>query len=207
MIVLGITGTIGAGKGTVVEYFQGRYKIEHSPGRKMIAKCKIEHFSGRRMIAKCAYDHYGVLVKGRDDLRVNANRLRKEFGADILVRTAADCAKNQQDCQIAIIESIRCVGEVDHLVERFGDLFLLLAIDAEQRERFRRVTSRGEATDKVSFEKFCEQESAELVGASPWEQNLMGCIARADHVIKNDGCENELFIAVDKFLNKYLPLR
>lgn len=207
IVIIGITGTFGAGKGNIVKYLKERYETGHSPGRKMIAKCKIEHFSGRAMIAKCAYDHYGVIVKDRDDLRVNANRLRKEFGPDILVRTAVDCAEGQKDCQIAIIESIRCVGEVDYLVERFGDLFLLLAVDAKQGERFKRVTSRGDATDKVTFEEFCKQESVELVSTSPWEQNLMGCVARADYVIQNDGSENELYAAVDKFFNKYLGLQ
>lgn len=191
MIVIGVTGTLGAGKGTVVEYLHGRYKIDH--------------FSVRAMIAKCAYDHYGVMIKDRDDLRVNGNRLRKEFGPDILVRTAADCAEAKKDCQIAVIESIRCVGEASYLAERFGDLFLLLAVDAEQKERFKRITSRGDATDKVTFEEFCRQESAELVGASPWEQNLMECAARADYVIQNNGTEKDLYTAVDKFLDEHLP--
>lgn len=193
MIVIGVTGTLGAGKGTVVEYLQGRYNIES--------------FSMRAMIAKCAYDHYGVMIKNRDDLRVNGNRLRKEFGPDILVRTAADCAEGKKDCPIVTIESIRCVGEAAHLVERFGNLFLFLAVDAEQKERFKRITSRGDATDKVTFEEFCRQESAELVGASSWEQNLMECAARANHVIHNNGSEKDLYTAVDKFLDEYLPLR
>lgn len=197
MIVIGITGTFGAGKGTVVKYLQGCYGIES--------------FSMRTMIAKCADDHYGVLVENRDDLRVNGNRLRKEFGPDILVRTAADCAEGKNDCTIAVIESIRCVGEVNHLAERFGQRFdhsfLLLAVDAKQKERFKRITSRGDATDKVTFEEFCRQESAELVGSSPWEQNLMECAARANHVIHNNGSEKDLYTAVGKFLNEHLPLR
>lgn len=193
MIVIGVTGTLGAGKGTVVEYLQGRYNIES--------------FSMRAMIEKCAYDHYGVKVKDRDDLRVSGNRLRKEFGPDILVRTAADCAEVKKDCSIATIESIRCVGEVSHLAERFGDLFLLLAVDAEQKERFKRITSRGDVTDKVTFEEFCRQESAELVNTSPWEQNLIECAVRANHVIHNNGSEKDLYTAVDKFLDEYLPLR
>lgn len=143
MGVIGITGTVGSGKGTVVKYLQGLYKIEH--------------FSGRAMIAKCARDLYGVTIKNRDDLRINANRLRKEFGPNILVRTAADCAERQKNCHIAVIEAIRCVGEVDYLEKRFKNLFSLLAVDAAQEERYKRIISRGSITDNVTFEEFCRQ--------------------------------------------------
>ena len=186
MRVIGITGTFGAGKGTVVEYLQEGYKVKH--------------FSIRAMIAKCAYDHYGVTIKSRDDLRINANKLRKEFGPDILFRTAADCADGQKNCHIAIIESIRCLGEVDYLTERYKKLFSLLAVDAKQGERFKRVTSRGEITDKVSFEEFCRQESAEFESTSLWGQNLVRCIARANHIILNNGIKDDLHAAVDKFI-------
>jgi hypothetical protein len=186
MRVIGITGTFGAGKGTVVEYLQEGYRVKH--------------FSGRAMIAKCAYDHYGVTIKSRDDLRINANKLRKEFGPDILVRTAADCADGQKGCHIAIIESIRCLGEIDYLIKRYKNLFSLLAVDTEKKERFRRAASRGDITDKVSFEEFCRQESIENASALPWEQNLRGCIARANRIILNNGSKESLRVAVDKFL-------
>ncbi len=185
MRVIGITGTFGSGKGTIVKYLQEVYKAKH--------------FSGRAIIAKCAHDHYGIITKDRDDLRINANRLREELGPDILVRTAADCAKEQK-CHIAIIESIRCTGEIDYLKERFGNLFFLLAVDAEQKERFKRIVFRGDITDKVSFEEFCRQESAEIESTSLWEQNLMRCIARANHIILNNGIKDDLHAAVDKFL-------
>lgn len=186
MRVIGITGTFGAGKGTVVEHLQEGYRVKH--------------FSGRAMIAKCAHDHYGVTIKSRDDLRTNANKLRKEFGPDILVRTAADCADGQKSCYIAIIESIRCLGEIDYLKERFGNLFFLLAVDTEQKDRFKRIVSRGDITDKVNFEEFCRQESIELESTSLWEQNLRGCIARANRIILNNGSKEALRAAVDKFL-------
>lgn len=186
MKVIGITGTFGAGKGTVVEYLQGGYKVKH--------------FSIRAMIAKCAHDRYGVTIKNRDDLRINANRLREEFGPDILARTAADCANGQENCRIAIIESIRCVGEIDYLKKRFGNLFFLLAVDAGQEERYRRITSRGGITDKVTFADFCRQEFAESESTALWEQNLTRCIARADYVIQNNGNEGDLYAAVDEFL-------
>lgn len=190
MRVIGITGTFGAGKGTIVGYLRGGYKVKH--------------FSIRTGITKCAYDHYGVLISNRDDLRIYANRLRKEFGPDIFIRRAAERADGQKNCHIAVIESIRCLGEVDYLVKRYKNLFSLLAVDAKQRERFKRITSRGDATDNVTFEEFCRQESIELESSSLWEQNLMRCIARANHTILNNGSEEDLHTAVDKFLYKDL---
>lgn len=190
MRVIGITGTFGAGKGAVVEYLQEVYKVEH--------------FSVRAMIARCAQDRYGVTVENRDDLRENGNRLREEFGPDILVRTAADYADKQKNCLIAVIESIRCLGEIDYLTKRYKNLFSLLAVDAEREERFRRITSRGDAVDKVSFEEFCRQESVELASTSLWGQNLMECFARANHVILNNRDKKELYTAVDRFLYRYL---
>eukprot|EP01052_Picozoa_sp_SAG31_P034367 SAG31_NODE_4007_length_3670_cov_1.628955_6_plen_99_part_00 len=56
----------------------------------------------------------------------------------------------------AIIESVRTEGEVTAL-RGTGKPFVLLAVDADQKTRYERVTGRGSSTDGVSFEKFCKQ--------------------------------------------------
>jgi len=101
----------------------------------------------------------------------------------------------------AIIESVRTEGEVIAL-RNIGKPFTLLAVDANQRTRYDRAIGRGSSTDKISFEKFCEQERVEMSSKKAHEQNLGRCMAIADAKIMNDGTVEDLRAQVDKILAK-----
>ena len=64
MIIIGITGTIGAGKGTVVDYLKKHHRFAH--------------FSARQFLYKLI-DEKG-LERNRDNLTSTANALRKKDG-------------------------------------------------------------------------------------------------------------------------------
>lgn len=183
---LGITGTFGAGKGEVV-----RYLLESHDDRFI-------HYSMRNMIIECAREYLDVAIIDRDGLRKYSNLLRKEHGPEVFVRRACERAGNSGTG--AIIESVRCVGEVDFLQNYLGEHFTLIAIDADRHKRFERVTARGDFTDNVNFDEFCRQEDAELANTSPWEQNLQQCRNLASQVIMNNGSKEDLYRAIARML-------
>ena len=180
MIIIGITGTIGAGKGTIVDY--------------LISKKGFKHFSARELIVE------EILKRGLDNNRDNmvfvANDLRSKYGsgyvADELYRRAYISGDN------CVIESIRTVGEINSLKDKGS--FILLAVDAEPRTRFERILDRKSVTDNVSFDKFLEDEKREMESDDPNKQNLKQCIDMADFVIDNNGTLKELQSKIEEIL-------
>ncbi|MDD4785078.1 MAG: hypothetical protein PHH12_01305, partial [Candidatus Shapirobacteria bacterium] len=78
--------------------------------------------------------------------------------------------------------------------------FTLLAIDADPKIRYERISSRGSSTDNVSFEKFLTDEQREMESTDPNKQNLSECIKRADFVIDNNGSMEKLNEEIEKIL-------
>src|SRR5258708_3245179 len=91
------------------------------------------HFSVREYLSKIIRAKGGEI--NRDSLVNTANELRAQntpsFIAEELYREAKDSGKN------CIIESIRTVGEVKALHGKGN--FNLLAVDADQKLRYRRI--------------------------------------------------------------------
>lgn len=178
-MIIGITGTIGAGKGTVAEY---------------LVEKGFTHFSVRDFLRTELSRRN--LEANRDNMVVVANELRKNFGPAYILEMLYKQAKEHGGN--AVIESIRTAGEVDYLKAQPD--FILLAIDADRRVRYDRVVLRGSSTDNVTFEKFSEQENLESNGSDPWTQNLANCIARSDVVLTNNDTIPELYAQVDVYL-------
>ena len=178
MKIVGITGTLGAGKGTVVDY--------------LISKYGFRHYSVRDYLRQEA-ERRGYKEMNRDVFTAVANDLRAKhspsFIIDELYKQALENGQN------AIIESIRTPGEVASL--RTKEEFVLLAVDAAPEIRYSRVVIRNSETDKISFEKFLSDEKREMTTQDPNKQNLAACIATADHKINNDGDLDALYKQID----------
>jgi dephospho-CoA kinase len=182
MIVIGITGTLGAGKGTIVKYMQ--------------EKEGFEHFSVRDFIA-------GEIQKrgldlNRDTLTMTANDLRAKnspsYIIDQLFIEARKTGKN------SIIESIRTPGEILSLREK--GRFFLFAVDADEKIRYSRIQKRGSATDHIDFDTFLANEQREMNTDDPNKQNLKKCIEMADYKFTNDGTVEGLEAQVAKIVAK-----
>lgn len=179
-MILGITGTIGAGKGTLVEYL-----IEKG----------FKHYSARKFLLG-EIERRGI-PKDRDSMRLVANDLRKERGPAAMAE--ALLAQAEQDGGNAIIESLRAIGEAEFLKPRGVKI---LAVDADRKIRYERVVLRGSETDHISFEEFCEQEDRELDSREPWDMNILGVMKRADARVTNDGSRKDFFKKIDEALIK-----
>ena len=185
MIIIGITGTLGSGKGTVAEYLVGKYEFSHYSAREFIA----EEIRRR-----------GLLVN-RDTLTEVSNDIRAKnhpgFILERLYERALESEKN------SVIESVRTPGEIQTLKNKGN--FYLLAVDADPKTRYDRVLLRKSATDSVSFKKFLEDENREMESTDPNKQNIGACVKQADFTVRNDGSLEQLHTQVDRIL-KELPI-
>lgn len=182
MMIIGITGTLGAGKGTIVDY--------------LVRNRNFVHFSVRQYLLKEIRRR--KLPENRDSMVLIANELRANHGASYIVEQLHDQAVKKG--QNAIIESIRTVGEIEALRRKGG--FFLLAVDADARIRYQRVVQRGSETDNIDYETFIANENREMSGADPATQNLMKCIESADFALDNNGTFQQLFDQIERIMTE-----
>jgi dephospho-CoA kinase len=180
MRIIGITGTVWSGKGTVADY--------------LVAAKWYLHYSVREFLEEILTKKW--LPCDRDQMRQLANDLRAEHGPAYIIQQLY--TKAFEVGQDAVIESLRCPGEVEALQGRDG--FLLVAVDAAPRVRYERVVKRGLSTDTVSYDDFIRQEDAEMKNAQPFAQNIAACMAMADMVLYVDGDIATLEAEVEKRL-------
>lgn len=178
-MIIGITGTDGAGKGAVVEYLKTKGFV---------------HYSSRDFLV-AEIEKQGLPID-RNHMRLVANELRARFGNEFVVKQAYEKAIQEDESNI-VIESIRASAEADYLQSRGG---ILLAVDADPALRYERVQGRRSASDKVSFEQFITHEELEKNDPDPNGMQKAAVIAAADHTIMNDGTIEELHAKVEQWL-------
>ncbi|HYE23327.1 MAG TPA: AAA family ATPase [Candidatus Paceibacterota bacterium] len=178
-MIIGVTGTNGAGKGTLPEYLAERHGFTHYSARAFI----IEEIERR-----------GLPVD-RTSMNMVANDLRKTHGPECVVKALYERA--QEKGGDAIIESVRALGEARFLKEHGA---FVVAIDADRMVRYERITKRASETDRVSFEEFCMQEDREMAQEADYDMNVRGVMAMADYTLTNDGSIEELHTAIEEMV-------
>lgn len=183
-MIIGITGTLGAGKGTIVDYLVQQKGFVHFSVRSYL----IEELNKRK------------IEINRDSLTNLANELRAAHSPAFIIEELY--AKAQQSGKNSIIESIRAVGEIE-MLRKTGN-FYLIAVDAKPEIRYKRIQQRQSETDKISYETFLANEKREMHTSDPNKQNLSACIALADFVVNNNGNIEELQKQTEEILNKII---
>jgi dephospho-CoA kinase len=182
MLIIGITGTLGAGKGTIVDY--------------LINEKQFKHFSVRSFLTE-EIERRGLEVN-RDTMTIVGNELRAKnspsYNVDCLFERALKSGGN------CIIESIRTPGEIDSLKKK--GQFILFAVDADPLVRYDRIVVRNSETDKISYETFIQNEKREMNSDDPNKQNIYACIKQADYLFNNDGTVADLILQVETALKK-----
>jgi len=182
MKIIGITGTIGAGKGTIVDYLVNNYGFKHYSVRNyLIREAKKQN-----------------LPLNRDTYVKLANNLREVHSPSYIIdELYKEAVKNGGN---AIIESIRTPGEIASL--RTKDNFSLWAVDANPKIRYERIVARQSETDQISFDTFLANEQREMSAEDPTKQNLAECIRQADVLFENNGNFEKLYQQIEAYLNK-----
>jgi len=167
MVVIGITGTLGAGKGTIVDFLKEQYGFSHYSVRDFL----IEEIIRRNMAVN------------RDSMTIVANELRANHSPSYITdQLYLKAITENKNC---IIESIRTPGEITSLKQKAD--FYLFAVDADPKVRYERITLRKSDTDSIDYDTFLANEAREMNTSDPNKQNLSKCIEMADFVFNNDG--------------------
>ncbi|TAL47904.1 hypothetical protein EPN87_01860 [archaeon] len=183
MKVIGITGTIGAGKKVL----------------KDMLKTKMDFFD----IVLSDVIHAEVeRKKGKADrktLQDMGNDMRRMYGTHILAKLAVEYLSKKKN--MIVIDGIRNPGEVDYLRQRFGSDFRLIAIDADPKTRFERILKRKQTKDPKTWEEFVAMDERDQgKDEPPYGQHVRACIEKADFKIVNDSSESELQKQADQII-------
>ncbi len=181
-MIIGITGTFGAGKGEVATYLRSYGFVHYS-----VTSVITDELQKR-----------GMKIN-RDTMLSCANELRSQQGNDVFVRRLVE-RMYQEGVTDAVIESIRVPEEASFLQSRVDAH--LLAIDADITIRYNRITKRASAKDTVNFSDFEEQEKKEMYGNNPSGTKIGECIKKADYTIINDTSILDLHHTIDEILHK-----
>lgn len=175
-LIIGLTGPNASGKGAVAEYLKEKGFAYHSLS-------DIIRDETRKLRIKPT----------RENLIRLGNELRKNFGPGILAKSV----KHYLDGKREIVDSIRNPFEIQEL-RKLPD-FVLLGIDAPVRVRFERSLERKRKGDAKTLRDFMLKESKENKPDKN-NQQLYGCLKKADTVIINSGSLADLYNKIDKFL-------
>ncbi|MFH1713112.1 MAG: AAA family ATPase [Candidatus Jacksonbacteria bacterium] len=180
-IILGIAGEIGSGKTSVAKYLQAKYQAE------------LFSFSGMlRDILKRLY-----LPETRENLQTLSTVLRQNFSEDLMSKVIAYDIERSQSAVI-VAEAVRRPSDIVYLKKLPN--FYLINVCADFKNRYQRITDRGENSDDQTktldkFQKELQQES---------ELKIKEIAKQANFVIDNNGNLEELYKQIDKIMNKIL---
>lgn len=180
-MIIGITGTLGAGKGTVVEYLKQK---------------GFGHYSSSGILKEI------LAERGLPAIRFNmsslADELLKKYEGGVLHLSHERAQKNGEENYI--LEALHRVDEARYIQSIGGKV---LGVDADVEKRFERITKRKEGEkDNVTHEQFLADVKREDEGGGGTGSNIRSTLDVADAIVYNNGTQEELFAQVEEALKK-----
>jgi len=170
-LILGVGGTIGAGKDVCTDYLKQKYKFTVlEMGDLVREELKQSNMS-----------------ETRENLQFLAKKRTDEFGIGFWTRKAVKKAEGIKADYVAI-NGIRRPVDVTLPKKVFGDKFKLLFVDADVAVRFKRLKERKRPGDPKTLSEFKKQEQNE------WKIfDFERTMKLADFTIKNETSSMEDF--------------
>lgn len=180
-LILGIGGTIGAGKDVCTDYLKQKYKFEiFTMGDLVREEAKRAGFA-----------------ETRENLEFIAKKRIDEFGMGYWARKAIQKIQNSKSDFIAI-NGVRRPIDVTLPGKVFGGKYKVIFIDADVEVRFKRLKARKRPGDPKTLAEFKKQELAE------WKLfDFEKAMKLADFTIKNNTDRPEdLYRQIDELMGK-----
>ena len=177
-MLIGLTGTNAAGKGTIAKYLEK----------------KSFYYESLSNILRAYLDKKGIPIS-RESLINEGNELRKLHGNYIL----AEILLNELNpINNYVIDSIRNPYEIAMLKETRD--FFLMGVIAPPELRFERIKKRNRENDPKTLEDFLRLEEIEN-SENDYGQQIEKCISLTDGLILNDGGFDDLYKRIDIVLS------
>jgi len=182
--IIGIVGPIAAGKQVVADYLVKKYGfIEFSLST----------------VIHLELEKRGVKDLSRTVLQDVGNELRSKYGCDILARKAIEIFNHQK--RSTIISGIRNLAEIKYLKKNPN--FVLIAVLADKKIRFKRLLLRAKPWDPKTYKKFLKINDRDLgIGEVNTGQQVALCIDEADYKINNNTNLEKLYLKIEKMLQQ-----
>ena len=179
-LILGLTGQMASGKGTVASYAEKKYSASTFRFSTML-----------RDVLDRLY-----IEKSRSNLQKISQVLRENFGEDTLAKVIAKDVENSES-QIVVVDGVRRPDDVKYLKNIPG--FVLVHVHADMQKRYDRIKVRTENTDDKgkTFEEFQEEHKGEA------EQKIDEIAGLATEEIDNNGSIEDLYKLIDVLISKY----
>lgn len=169
IMILGICGTIAAGKETLTGFFRekGFVYLESS----QVIKDELRR-EGREVT--------------RESMQDKGDELRAKYGVSAIMIMLLDKTRTEPTKNY-ILDSLRNDGEAEFMRKEVKD-FILIGVDAPKELRFKRTLKRAKASDPKTWEEFLVVDGRDQNDTSnPLGQQTRKLLDMADFVIFNDG--------------------
>jgi dephospho-CoA kinase len=184
-MIIGITGTLGAGKGTVTNY--------------LVEKKGFKQFAVSDTFLAGEAAKRG-LEPNRIVRRDIANEFRAQGPTKLMEAVYALAVPSIEAGENVVIDPQHTVAEVEFIKSKGGIVF---SVDADLKARYERIQERKSSKDNVTFEDFRDEQEREMFSDDPNKNNLGTAIKAATIHLTNNGTPEELFAQVDAALAKY----
>ncbi|MDD2678647.1 MAG: dephospho-CoA kinase [Candidatus Nanoarchaeia archaeon] len=179
--VIGLTGSIGAGKDVVSKYLVSKHDyIQVTIGD----------------VVRAAMKERGIEMT-RENSDAFSQKMRDKYGIDYWI---GQCIKKVIDDKIekAIIDGVRLPSDHKKIKDAFGKDYILFKVDAEPITRFQRLQSRGRADLPKDLAQFNSQEKS---------QNEMfrlnETFSKASAIIDNSTTLDNLYKNINEAMSKF----
>lgn len=178
-MILGIVGKLASGKSEAAKYIKNNYNSQSFKYSDVLQDILGQLF----------------LEESRENLSKLSQALREYFGEEILAKVITNRI-GSSTANIKITEGIRRPEDIKFI--KNNSSFILVAIEAERRTRFKRIRNRSEKIDdsSKSFEEFIEDEK------NPSDRIISEMMKKADRTINNNGSLNEFYSQIDELINE-----
>ena len=180
-MIVGITGTVGAGRKTLAKYLEGKGFVVYSLDSIVRQELKDRGIS---------FD--------KNTFSIVLNDLKSKYGNDYICSKVYDKIRGRNGD--FVVEGFSCVNDVNFF-RSINEKFVLLGIDADVELRFSRVYDESSLGNET-FDFFVSREEKEVNSHDDCRQNLKQCFEMSDYKIKNSWTLQEFYDKIDRIISQ-----